>query len=97
MAKDGAGPREPSSGLDLWDQSPMQIRLKFAEPGETPPDPVADHDYHRDLLWQQVWEYLVQECCERASRRRHSEESVNTTCADRTVNPEAPPPRSAVT
>jgi hypothetical protein len=30
----------------------------------------ADNEWHRALLWQQVWEHLIHECRERAARRR---------------------------
>jgi hypothetical protein len=50
------------------------MRDELAENGDTCSSFVEQHEYHRGLLWQQVWEYLVQECQERASRRFQSEQ-----------------------
>jgi hypothetical protein len=41
----------------------------------------ANNEWHRDLLWRQVWEYLIHECRERAARRRANDHpSIGSEC-----------------
>jgi len=49
------------------------MRDEFAETGDIWSS-VGEIEHHRNLLWQQVWEYLIQECQGRASRRCQSEQ-----------------------
>jgi len=35
---------------------------------------IGRNECHRQLLWQEIWEYLIHECRERAARRGQEED-----------------------